>query len=105
MQTIARGLLLSVALSGASLGFAAPVQAHHTHNDVWPNYGLTGLILWNYESSHHHHYGKNRYYDDYRLRYKHRRHRSYGRKKHYRHTGRGKCRHKHKPRRADRHDD
>ena len=98
MQTKARVLLLSVVLSGASVGFAAPMQAHHIHDDVWPDYGMTGLILLHSYSPHHHH-GKHRYYGDYRPHYKHRRDQSYGRKEHYRNPVRGERCRKHKHRR------
>lgn len=36
MKSKSKALLLSVVLSGASVGFAAPVQAHHTDDDLWP---------------------------------------------------------------------
>ncbi|MDJ0806289.1 MAG: hypothetical protein QNJ78_05590 [Gammaproteobacteria bacterium] len=70
-------LIASAVLLGTSIATAAPVQAHSGH-DLWPLYGLTGLILYDSLSSHHHHH-KHRYYDDNRGQYRHRRHHSHGR--------------------------
>ncbi len=70
-------LIASAVLLGSSVVMAAPVQAHD--NNLWPLYGLTGLILYDNITSHHHDRHKHRYYDDHRGQYKHRRHHSYGR--------------------------
>lgn len=97
MKSSVKALLLSVALSGASIGFAAPVQAHH-NDEIWPLYGgIIGLTLLNSNASHHHAHGRHRYYDGYRPHYRHRRH--------HRHHEGGRCCRKHKHRRGDWDDD
>lgn len=96
MKTKAKTLLLSVVLSGASAGFAAPVQAHH-NDDSGSYFGIGGLILLDSHATHHHSHVKHRYYDTYRSHYKHRRH--------HRHHDGGKCYRKHKHRRRDWDDD
>lgn len=103
MKTKSRALLLSIVLSGASAGFAAPAQAHHAHDGVWPYYGLLGLVLLNSYSSHQH--SKPRYYHKHRSHYKHRRHYSHGHMRHHRHYDGGKCCGKHKYRRGNWGDD
>ena len=87
-------LIASAVLLGASIAVAAPVQAHDSHHDLWPLYGLTGLILYDaYSSNHHHH--KHHYYDDHRGRYRYRRDYSYGRPGHkHRHNDYGKSKHR-----------
>ncbi len=98
MKTKARALLLSIVLTAANVGFAAPVRAHHAHDDLWPYYGLMGLVLLNAYSSHQH--SEPRYYHNHRPYYKHRRHYSHGHKKHHRHRDGGRCCGKHKHRRG-----
>ena len=69
-------LLVSTLLLASSVVVAAPAQAHDSYNDLWPLYGLTGLILLDSYSYHHH---PHRYYDAPRYRHGHVRDYSYGR--------------------------
>lgn len=86
-------LLIGAVLLGASVAVATPVQAHDS--DLWPLYGLTGLILLDsYSHDHHHH--KHHYYGGPRYRYERHRHYSYGQpaKHRHRHDDRGWDRHR-----------
>jgi hypothetical protein len=85
-------LLIGTVALATSMVFAAPVQAHD--NDLWPLYGLTGLILLD-SYSHNHRHHRHYYYDAPRYRHEHRRDYSYGRP--------GKYRHRHNDRDWDRH--
>ena len=98
MKTKVKALLFSTVLAGASVGFTAPVQAHHDHDELWPYYGLLGLVLLNSYSSHHH--SKHHYYDNHRPHYRHRRHHSRGHKGHHHNYHGGKCCRKHNHRRG-----
>ena len=87
-------LLIGAVAMVASVAVAAPVQAHDRHSDLWPLYGLTGLILLDsYAHEHHHH--KHYYYEGPRYRHEHRRDYRYGHP--------GKFRHRHDDRGWDRH--
>ncbi len=88
-------LIISAVLLAASVAVAAPVQAHDRHTDLWPLYGLTGLILLDaYSHDHHHH--KHYYRDGPRYRHEYRRNYSYGRpgKHGHRQNDRGWYRHR-----------
>ena len=100
MNIKVKALLLSTVLAGAMVGLAAPAQAHHDHEELWPYYGLLGLVLLNSYSSPHH--SEHRYHDNHRPNYGHRRHNSRGYKGHYRPYHRGKCSPKHKHRHGKR---
>jgi len=77
-------LLIGTVALAASVAVAAPVQAHD--NDLWPLYGLTGLILLDaYSHEHHHHHRGYYYYDAPRYRHEHRRDYGYGHPGKYRH--------------------
>jgi hypothetical protein len=88
-------LLFGTALMAASVAVAAPVQAHDRYNDLWPLYGLTGLILLDSYSDHHHHH-KRHYYGGPRYRHEYRRDYSYGHptKHRHRYDDRGRGRHR-----------
>jgi len=88
-------LLISAVVLAASVAVAAPVQAHDRYGDLWPLYGMTGLILLDsYSYNHHHH--KHHYYDGPRYRHEHHRGYSYGRpgKHRDRHDDHGRDRHR-----------
>ena len=65
MKSKVKTLLLSVVLSCASVGFAAPVQAHHADDNLWALYGgIVGLLMLDsyasdnqYQDNHHHYDG------------------------------------------------
>lgn len=65
-------LFLSAALIGASVA-VSPAQAH---DEYWPLYGLTGLLLIDAITDNHHHHNHRRndrviIYDDHRPRHRH----------------------------------
>jgi len=76
-----RNMIAGIVLLSANL-VVAPVQASDRHHDLWPLYGLTGLVL--YDAHSNHHQNKHRYYDDDWGHHnnKRRRHHSYGHKHH-----------------------
>jgi hypothetical protein len=88
-------LIISAVLLAASVAVAGPVQAHDRNDDLWPLYGLTGLILLDaYSRDHRHH--RHYYYDGPRYRHEYRRDYSYGQPGRHgpRHGGRDWDRHR-----------
>jgi hypothetical protein len=87
-------LLTGALVLAASVAVAEPVRAHGSHSDLWPLYGLTGLILLDaYSHEHHHH--KHHYYSEPGYRYE-RRHYSYGHPGKYRHRHEKHGRYRHR---------
>jgi len=86
-------LLIGAVALAASVAAAVPAQAHD--NDLWPLYGLTGLILLD-SYSHEHRHHRHHYYNGPRYRHEYRRDYSYGRpgKHRHRHDDHGWYRHR-----------
>lgn len=104
MKSKAKAFLLCLVLSGASVGFAAPVQAHH-FDDSWPLYGLIGLIMLDSYASEHRYQSNHRDYFDHRPYYQRGNQHHHAHKKHHHHHNRRHCCRKHKHRHLDWDDD